>query len=177
MIRSLLIAAPSAPEPATNYFETLVVPLLIALVTGLLVAVVTSVLNNRQARTDRIATLRLETYRNLVLVGWRWETAFDRIAQARKAGKMDITAELEAWGAVNDELLEHVRLLPLVAGKQAVARIEGDYESLRETVKGMVEGSAERDIEGWSSTIRASMRALIDGAVEEGAREVRRPDV
>lgn len=172
-----LLAAPPPAEPATNYVEMLVVPLLIALVTGLVVAVVTSVLNNRQARTDRIATLRLETYRDLAVVGRRWESAYDRAADAQKAGKPDIAAELEAWGAVNDELLERVRLLPLVAGEEAVARIEADYESLRETVKKMVDESAERDFEGWSGAIRASMRALIDGAVEEGAREVRRADV
>lgn len=68
-----------------------------------------------------------------------------------------------------------MRLLPLVARKRAVDRIEEDFENLRETVKGMEKGRAEADFEGWSGTVRDRMRALVDGAVEEGGARCAAP--
>lgn len=71
---------------------SLPVPIVVAVVTAL----VASLLSSQRARNYRLAALRLDTYRDLALVGRRWEAAFDHAAAAQQA-EQDITVELEAW--------------------------------------------------------------------------------
>lgn len=152
---------------------SLPVPIAVAVVTAL----VTSLLGSWQARNDRLAALRLETYRDLVIRAQRWSTSLAAANTAELNGE-DFSGPLAEWGRNDDQLREQMNVLPIVARKGAVDRIERDYAAMVEAVM-----QIDTDASDWDSQTEPVQRAqramstFITRVTREARREIRRSRV
>lgn len=169
MIETLLNAAPPAPEPGPNYLEVVGIPLLIAVVT----AVVTSFLNNLRTRSDRLATLRVETFRELILLVNRWEVAVLAVADAIARDELS-DDDLQRADEAGEALVSSLRLLPLVAGDRSVRAIESSLGYAKLGVGQIKVGRSPEEHAQATDSAAGLVRGLIATIVTEGYREIRR---
>ena len=172
MIETLLIAAPPAPEPGPNYLELIGIPLLVALVT----AVVTSMLNNLRTRSDRLAALRVETYRELVLLANRWETAVSESIDALARGEANPQAD-QRVGQLADRLSEQVHLLPLVARRRSTEAIRDTFVATSDVMLRIEKAKSPGEKRQVADASEAALRRFVNTIIREGHREIRRTGV
>lgn len=169
MIETLLIAAPPAPEPGTNYLELIGIPLLVALVT----AVVTSILNNMRTRSERLAALRLETYRELILAANRWEVAVNDVLEATAKGELPDDAE-QTVGRTGEHLAEQIHVLPLVTHPRATEAIKDAFTAATSAVLPIEKAQTPEAKRKVAAAARVALRKFVNTIIREGRREVRR---
>ena len=168
-----LLAAPPPAEPATDYVETLVVPLLIAIVTALVTAIVTAHLSTRRSRNERLATLRLEMYRDLVIYSKRWAAGL-RAALAADIKGEDSSEHAKAWRADADVFMDQMNLLPVIVAERTHKRI---WASLDDVVQSAFDIDGDSPDEVRADQMRATIKkldSLTDVVIAEGRRDVRR---
>lgn len=160
-------------EHMQSLLMSLPVPIAVAVVTAL----VTSLLSARRARNDRLAALRLETYRDLVRRAQKWTTSFVKANEAELRGE-DPTDVFFEWERSMDQLREQMNTLPIIARKGAVERIEHDFDTMVRTVM-QINTDAE-DWEGEAESVRRAQRSMntfIARVITEARREIRRTGV
>lgn len=173
LVTELIFAAPPpAPEPSTNYFEVIGIPLLVAVITSIATAYVA----NRRSRNERIATMRLAMYRDLVILSKRWDSGFRAANQAEVRGE-DPAELIAAWEIDADKLMDQMNLLPIIAKKRASERIEAAFTAM---AKKSMEVDTTKDMGdqiALTSAANDAMQRFIDTVVEEGRKDIRRTGV
>ena len=169
----LILAAPPPAEPPKDYVELIGIPLLIAIVTALVTAIVTAHLSTRRSRNDRLATLRLEMYRDLVVYSKRWAGGL-RSALAKDIEGEDSSDQVEAWRADADVFMDQMNLLPVIVAERTHKRIWASFEEVVQTAFGIDEDSPdEARADGMKATIN-KLEALTAVVIAEGRKDVRR---
>lgn len=171
-VTELILASPPPPEPATNYIEVVGIPLLVALVT----AIITSAAASRRSRTERLASLRLETYRELIVLARRWESGLNASFQAEARGE-DPTKYMAAWRVDADKLVDQMHVLPIIARKKSLQKIEAAFEKM---TKAVMKVKADEDLveqKDLTDAAGTAQTAYVNTVIEEGRKEIRRTRV
>lgn len=171
-VTEIFIAAPPPPESSTSILEVIGIPLLVAVVT----AFITTVAANSRARTERLATLRLETYRELIVLAKRWESGVNASFQAERRGE-DPAPYMEAWGIDADKLIDQMHVLPIIARKKSLQKIRAAFEEMTNAVmkvKADEDLAKQRDL---TDAAGNAQTAFVNTVIEEGRKEIRRTRV
>lgn len=158
----------SALLATVNWITALFIPCVV----GVIAALVASWLATRRARNERLAALRLDAYRQLVVSAKGWSRGLQRSSAAEATG-MDIDP-LSLWEHHANKVLEQMDVLPFVEDPGALERIQASYEAMVDAVM-----SIDTDVpfEEQEDKVRAAPRAMQDfvtAVTIEARKEVRR---
>lgn len=151
-----------------NWVSAFLLPLLVAFVTAL----ATAWLAARRAHDDRLAALRLDAYRNLVVSAKGWQRGIRRSNAAGAAGEDVDSASF--WEHHADKLLEQMDVLPFVADSNSLRKIEASYHEMIDAVMRIDLSLPLDDQSEEMSRAPQAFDAFVDTVMEEANKEVRR---
>lgn len=153
--------------------EALLASLPVPIAVAVVASFVTALLSSRRAREDRLAALRLETYRDLVILSKRWGSGVRASHQAEVSGE-DFEPHMAAWAENADKLIDQMSLLPIVARRRAYERIEGAFQRMSQANFEVDTDSGGAELERTGDLAEKAMEAFIATVTAEARREIRR---